>query len=149
MNKTILEVSHRIETLRFNTAISALMVFLNALGNTSKPIPQGAYEILLKLLAPFAPHATEELWSSLGNKGSIHLSSWPVFDPKLVIDEENMIILQINGKVRGSFMAIATMHEEELKEHARSVPEAKRWLEGKEIQRMIVVPGKLVNIVVG
>jgi len=110
-------------------------------------LDRGAFESYLKLLAPFAPHVTEELWASLGNKKSIHISEWPKYDPALLVDNQATIILQINGKTRGSFTATAGAGKDELEKIAREAPEAKKWLEGKEIKRIITVPGRLVNIV--
>ncbi len=147
INKTIQKVTQDIQDLRFNTAVSALMIAVNDLEKLGS-VSQDSYEKLLKLVAPFAPHATEELWMSLGNKKSIHISEWPAYDPKLAADSEVKIIVQINGKVRGSFMASPTAAKDELLTLAKALPEAQKWLEGNLIRKEIVVPGRLVNLVV-
>ena len=158
IHKTIKKVGDDIEAMRFNTAISSLMILVNELekqggGRREEEVEIPAaisrenFEILLKLLAPFAPHVTEELWVSLGNKKSIHWSDWPAYDASLAADDEVKIIVQVNGKVRGSFMAKQGAQMEDLERLAKGLPEAKKWLEGKQIGKVIVVPNRLVNIV--
>ncbi|MFA6432420.1 MAG: class I tRNA ligase family protein [Candidatus Paceibacterota bacterium] len=146
IHRTIKKVTDDIQGLKFNTAISTLMICLNEL-EKSESVSRTALESYLKLLAPFAPHVAEELWSSMGNKKSIHTSEWPKCDPDMLIESEVKIMLQVNGKVRGSFMAPTGTGKEDLEKMARDLPEAKKWLEAKEIRRTIVVPDKLVNIV--
>ena len=146
LHKAIKKVTEDIEAMRFNTAVSALMIATNEL-EKDETISRADYEALLQLLAPFAPHVTDELWASLGNTKSIHVSPWPSFDPALLSDDESTIILQINGKTRGSFMAPAGSGKDELEKLARESPDAQKWLRGKEVKRIITVPGKLVNIV--
>jgi leucyl-tRNA synthetase len=146
IHKAIKKVTDDIKNLRFNTAISSLMIAVNDL-EKAPTIGKGDYESLLKLLAPFAPHVTEELWTSLGNKKSIHLAEWPSHDESLAADSETTIVVQVNGKVRGSFKAEANTSKEELERQAREVPEVKKWLEGKQVEKIIVVPNRLVNIV--
>ncbi len=149
VHKTIKKVTEDIQGLRFNTAISSLMIAANELEKiaAASALDRGAYESYLKLLAPFAPHVTEELWAMLGNKKSIHISEWPTYDPALIADDQSTIILQINGKTRGSFTAASGAGKEELEKKAREAPEARKWLEGKEIKRVVTVLGRLVNIV--
>jgi leucyl-tRNA synthetase len=147
IHKAIKKVSDDIEAMRFNTAISTLMITMNELEKV-EAIDDKQYGMLLQLLAPFAPHVAEELWASLGNKKSIHLEKWPTYDPTLAVDSEATIIVQINGKVRGSFTAPMNLPNEELEKLAKSSKEAEKWLTGKEIKKIIVVPNKLVNIVV-
>jgi leucyl-tRNA synthetase len=106
------------------------------------------YGTLLKLLAPFAPHVAEELWMSLGNKKSIHISPWPEYDPKMIVEDEVTIVVQVNGKVRASFMAATDATEDHIKNQALNLSEIKKWTEDKEIKKVIVVKGKLVSIVV-
>ena len=107
-----------------------------------------SYSKLLQLLAPFAPHVADELWASLGNKKSIHVSEWPVFDPALAAVSEVTIIVQVNGKMRGTFTAAAGAGKDELLSAAKGLPEIKKWLDGKPVKKEIVVPGRLVNLVV-
>ena len=147
INKAIKKVTEDIQNLHFNTAVSTLMIAVNELEKLES-ISSDSYQKLLKLLAPFAPHVAEELWVNLDNKKSIHISEWPTFDPKLAADSEVKIIVQVNGKVRGSFMANPAAGNDELLKMAKELPEAKKWLEGKEIKKEIVVPGRLVNLVV-
>jgi leucyl-tRNA synthetase len=147
IHKTIKKITDDIEAMRFNTAVSALMIAINEL-EKSVSISRKQYETILQLLAPFAPHFTEELWSLLGNKKSIHVSPWPVYDPKKVVENEVTIMVQVSGKIRGSFTAPTDTSKEDIERLAKEVPEVKKWLERKEIRKVIVVPNKLVNIVV-
>jgi leucyl-tRNA synthetase len=147
IHKTIKKVTEDIQSLRFNTAVSSLMIAVNEL-EKAPTIDRGSYESLLRVLAPFAPHATEELWSRHGNKKSIHLAAWPAYDPALAMDEESTIIVQVNGKVRGSFKAGAGASNEALLAEAKKLPELAKWLEGKPVRKEVVVPGRLVNLVV-
>ena len=107
-------------------------------------------ETLLTLLAPFAPHIAEELWTLIGNEGSIHLQSWLTHDPDALIVDEITLVIQINGKVRGSLQvpSSASNDKQALEEYARSSDAAQKYLEGKEIKKVIAVVGKLVNFVV-
>ena len=107
-------------------------------------------ETLLTLLAPFAPHIAEELWSLIGHEDSIHLQTWLTYDPDALIVDEITLVIQINGKVRGSLQvpSSASNDKQALEEFARNSEAAKKYLEGKEIKKAIAVPGKLVNFVV-
>ena len=147
IHKTIKKVSDDIQALRFNTAISSLMIALNEI-EKCETLGRIQYESILKLLAPFMPHAAEELWFSLKNKKSIHVAEWPTYDPALATDSELTIMVQINGKVRGSFTASADSSPAELENMARALPEAIKWMEGKKVSKVIIVPKRLVNIVV-
>jgi len=147
IHKAIKKVTDDIQGLRFNTAISALMIAVNEI-DTHSSITREQYEFILKLLAPFAPHASEELWMSLGNKKSIHISAWPIYDPAQVVDTEMTIIVQVNGKVRGSFVAATDSSTTDLENKAKNLPETLKWIEGKKVVKVIVVPKRLVNIVV-
>ena len=106
------------------------------------------FKILLKLLAPFAPHITEELWEMLEHTGSIHLEEWPTYDKKKIRDETFVIAVQINGKVRDTFEISADLDEEQVKVRATSLESVRKWTEGKEIKKFIYVKNKLVSIVV-
>lgn len=146
MHRVIKKVTEDIETMNFNTAISALMIYSNALEKHGK-IMQEEYKILLKLLAPFAPHMTEELWSQLGHTSSIHIESWPTYDPSKLLKDEIILAIQINGKVRASLTARRGQNEEEIKTTTLSMPEVKKWLNGKEPKKVIVVPNRIISIV--
>jgi leucyl-tRNA synthetase len=151
LHKTIKKVTADIHSMSFNTAISTLMITVNEiekLANNETGITRSQFEILLQLLAPFAPHMTEELWKSLGNKTSIHISPWPVCDESQIIDDEVNIIVQVNGKVRASFKAQKDLAEAEIEATAKAIPEVSKWLEGKSIKKVIVIKNKLVSIVV-
>lgn len=147
IHKTIKKVSEDIENMKFNTAISSLMIAVNDL-EKSATISLADYSALLQLFAPFAPHVCEELWANLGNKKSIFLSPWPVYDPTKVESTSVRIIVQVNGKVRGSFETNAEISEDDMRNTALKLPEISKWTEGKEIKKIISVKGKLVSIVI-
>ena len=145
IEKTIKKVSEDIEGMKFNTAISTLMIFTNEIGKL-ETISQIAYEKFLKILSPFAPHITEEIWFSLGNTKSIHLSGWPKWDENLVKDQEIKIAIQINGKVRAELIIGALDNEEEVKTKALSNETVLKYLAGGQPKRVIYVKGRVINI---
>jgi leucyl-tRNA synthetase len=146
LHKTIKKVGEDIENLRFNTAISALMILVNEMSNHFIVNLQQLKNLLL-ILAPFAPHITEELWHNLGAKNSIHIQSWPKYDEKLIKEETFTLIIQINGKIRDKIEAKADISEKEAKELALSSEKIKKWIAGQEIKKTIFIPRKLINIV--
>lgn len=143
----IKKVSEDIETLGFNTAISTLMIYSNAL-TVEEKIPREDYKTLLKLLAPFAPHMTEEIWRELGHSDSIHTASWPKYDETKLVSETVTIVVQVNGKVRGSFEVGKLVSEKEILEKAKSMPEIQKWIGDKTVEKSVFVPQKLVNFVI-
>ncbi|MEK7498919.1 MAG: class I tRNA ligase family protein, partial [Patescibacteria group bacterium] len=148
MHKTIKKVTEDIGAMHFNTAISALMVYTNALveqGNVSNK----TYKILLLLLAPFAPHITEELWQLMGNANSIHLETWPPYDPKRIVEEYTTLVVQVNGKTRDSLEVARGMSEEDALVVVTKMERIVSHIQGKEIVRVVYVQDKLINIVVG
>ncbi len=147
VHKTIKKVTEDIEAMRFNTAISQLMIFTNEL-DKEKEIPITNYQLLITLLSPFAPHLSEELWNSLGNKDSVFKEKWPEYDPELVKDEEIELVLQVNGKVRDRIKADADLSEEEAKKIVLASEKVRAHISGKEIKKVIFVKGRLVNIVI-
>ncbi|MBU1146030.1 class I tRNA ligase family protein [Patescibacteria group bacterium] len=147
LNKTIKKVGEDIEAMKFNTAVSQLMILTNALAD-EKIISREAWQDFLKTLAPFASHLAEELWEKTGNKKSIHLADWPKYDPKLIVEEEIDLIVQINGKMRDIIRVKADISEEEAKKVATESEKVKKWVEGQKIKKLIFVKGRLVNIVV-
>ncbi len=147
LHKTIKKVYQDIEEMKFNTAISALMIVTNELEKQEK-ISKNNYEIILKLVAPFAPHVADELWSIMGNKTSIHTAEWPVFDPAKIVAKSVRISVQVNGKSRASFEIDPDASDETLKNMALSIPEIKKWVDGKELKKVIIIKGKLVSLVV-
>ena len=145
---TIKKVTDDLEELKFNTAISSLMILVNALEKESK-IQKSRFQILLVLLSPFAPHITEELWASLGEKKSIFLAPWPKYDKKKIVAESVNVAVQVNGKVR-TVLAIATgTSETEVKAQALADEKVQAHLAGKTVRKVIYIPGKIISIVVG
>jgi leucyl-tRNA synthetase len=147
IHKTLKKVSADIEMMQFNTAISAMMIAVNELEKNSH-IPKSLYQILLQMLAPFAPHITEELWSQLGNKKSIHVVAWPIADDARIVADSVTVIVQVNGKMRGEFTAEPGTGDMELQNRAIAIESVQKWLAEGEIKKVIVVKGKLVNIVI-
>jgi leucyl-tRNA synthetase len=152
-HRTIKKVTEDIEKVRFNTMVAALMEFTNYLGKVkeeggvSKPAWDLAVKALLLLLAPSAPHISEELWQLSGYDYSIHSQPWPQWREDLVKEEEITLVVQVNGKVRDRILAPASTTEVEAVQMALDSERAKPYLEGKQIVNKIYVPGKLVNIV--
>jgi len=135
---------------QFNTAISELMKLSNSLGASkckSSPVYKEGIETLVMLLAPFAPHIAEELWHQLGKESSVHEQNWPQPDSQALVVDEITLVIQIMGKTRGTIKVTATQDKQTLEQYARSSPIAQKYLEGKEVKKVIVVPGKLVNFV--
>jgi leucyl-tRNA synthetase len=155
VHKTIKKVTEDIENFRFNTAISQMMILVNAFEKEEK-ISLIHYSQFLILLSPFAPHLAEEIWSSFAKasadkqeyKKSIFLESWPKYDEKLIQDEEIELIIQINGKVRDKIKVSADISEEEAKKLALESEKIKTQIAGKEIKKVIYVKGKLISIVI-
>ena len=146
VNKTIKKVENDILTLKFNTAISALMIMVNEYEKQDK-VSKGDYKVLLTLLNPFAPHITEELNEAIGEK-PICESSWPVYDESKIVEDEIEIGVQVNGKVRGTITINKDEDEEVVKQKALEVDNVKKHIDGKEVVKIIVIKGKIVNIVV-
>jgi leucyl-tRNA synthetase len=142
------KVGEDLEAMKFNTAIAAFMEFLNFASASKKEIGKDVIERFLILLAPFAPHITEELWHQLGHGDSIHKQKWPKYNPRLIKEEIITLIIQINGRVRDKIEVEAGISEKKAKELAISRQKIKKWIEKKEIKKVIFVPGKLINIVV-
>jgi leucyl-tRNA synthetase len=147
MHQTIDAVTSRIERFEFNTAISALMELSNTLGESDGDIRE-AYEALLKLLHPFAPHVTEELWSMLGNEEFLLTSRWPVADRAKMQEDTVVIAVQVNGKLRAQVEVPAPPDEQRVMEAVFASERVQQWTADKEIVKKIYVPGKLVNVVV-
>ena len=146
INKTIKKVSDDIETLKYNTAISELMKLVNEY-YAVESISKDDYTVLLTLLYPFAPHITEELNEMIGNS-PICKSNWPKYDEAKTIDETKEIAVQVNGKVRGTITIHVDDNEDIIKEKALNEENVKKHIEGKDIVKVIVIKGKIVNIVV-
>ncbi|MGB4943168.1 MAG: class I tRNA ligase family protein, partial [Candidatus Moraniibacteriota bacterium] len=147
LNKTIKKVTEDIAELKFNTAISALMILVNEMGEEVN-IPEKHFKTTLILLAPFAPHMTEELWSMLGEKKSIFLAPWPKYDSRKIREETKTIGVQVNGKVRGTIDLAVDATEAEAKALALADPKIQAQIEGKQVRKCIYVPGRILNFVV-
>src|SRR5665648_689807 len=138
----------------FNTAISTIMEWVNALylykeqPTADAAVGREAVEALLLMLAPFAPHITEELWVGIGHLDSIHKQSWPEVDEAALVQDEVTVVLQVNGKVRGRMVVSADISKADLEKVAMTQPTMSEWMDGKTIVKVITVPGKLVNVVV-
>ncbi len=146
MHKCIIEVSDRIDQMRFNTAVSSLMTYVNYLSGKDE-IPTELYATLLKLMSPFAPHLAEEMWARLGHDTLIVTESWPQGDVKLAEDSTVTVAVQICGKMRGTIELPKGAPREDAESKALALDNVKRQLEGKEIKKIIVVPDRIVNIV--
>ena len=145
LNKTIKKVGEDIENMKFNTAISSMMMFLNFVYDENK-ISKDSYKKFLKILSPFAPHVTEELWSETGEKESIHKSKWPEYD-EIKENENFTIVVQVDGKIRDKFIVASNLSENEIKDKAISLEAVLRWVGDKKIKKTIYIKDKLVNIV--
>lgn len=146
-HKTIKKLTEDIDELKFNTAVSQLMIFANALEKREE-ISRKNLGIFTTLLSPFAPHIAEEIWQNMGGKKSVHLNPWPAYDPKLIKEKEIELVVQVNGKVRDKIKVPADISEEEARNTALGSAKVTRWFEGKTPKKIIVVKGKLVSIVI-
>ena len=163
MHTTIKKVTEDIFDLSYNTAISALMIWLNALEKRGTDVSLIEYQTFLKLLAPFAPHMTEELWQMVHTSdviaseakqskkreiASIHSQPWPTFDPKLVAAKEMILVVQVNGKLRDKLPVEAGVSQKEAEKLALASPKVQKWLGKEKPRKIIFVPGRLINFVV-
>ncbi len=146
LHKTIKKVGADIEEFKFNTAIAGLMELVNAIYQSGAD--KEVFSKLILLFSPIAPHFCEELWQGMGNKESILKADWPKYDESLLIEENVTVVVQVNGKHRGNIVVAKDTAEEELKQRCLNEPGIKKWLEDKPVKKIIVVPGKLVNIVI-
>jgi len=147
LHKTIKKVTEDIESMRFNTAVSSMMILATEM-EKSEFVDKEDFKKFLQILAPFAPHVTEELWNMLGEKKSIHFSDWPKWDETLIVDDEVKIVVQVNGKVRAEIMIKITESEESIKERATSDEAVLKFIAGNEVKKIIYVKNRLVNIVI-
>ena len=145
-HQTVKKVTEDYEALRFNTAISQLMVFIND-AYKAETLPKAYIEGFVKMISPIVPHIAEELWSKLGHGESIAYAAWPAYDEAKLVDDEVEIVVQINGKVKAKLMVPADATREKLEEIAMDDHAVKEQIDGKTVRKVIAVPGKLVNIV--
>ncbi|WP_335871334.1 leucine--tRNA ligase [Bacillus sp. 2205SS5-2] len=143
-HQTVKKVTEDFDGLRFNTAISQMMVFIND-AYKAEMLPKEYMEGFVKMLAPVAPHMTEELWSKFGHEGTISYVAWPTYNEEKLVDNEVEIVVQINGKVRMKLMLATDATKEEMEKLA--LAEIQAELDGKTVRKVVAVPGKLVNIV--
>ena len=153
-HRTIEKVSRDLEDLAFNTAIASLMEYVNELykikakhGFASVSAWKFAVNTLVQLLAPFAPHISEELWQELGHKDSVHTDVWPVHDEKYLVADRMTIVVQVNGKVRANIRMPADASEHAVVDAAKDNKKVAGYLESKTLRKTVYVPGKLVNFV--
>jgi leucyl-tRNA synthetase len=153
VHQTLQRVTHDFETLEFNTIVSSLMELLNDLykarerGASGSPAWSEALDLYLRMMAPVTPHIAEELWAYLGKPYSIHQQSWPQVDESAAAEEQVTLVIQVNGKVRDRVSVPVDINEEDARAAALESEAVKRLLDGKSPRKVIVVPGKLVNIV--
>jgi leucyl-tRNA synthetase len=147
LNKTIKKVGEDIEDFKFNTAISSLMILVNFL-NEKKVQNKKTQETLAILVSPFAPHVAEEIWQKLGNTESVFESGWPEYDQKLIEDVNVTIAVQVNGKIREQLVVATNANQDEVLKLAKESEKVQKYLEGKEPNKVIYVPNKLLSLVV-
>ncbi len=147
LHQTIKKVTEDIDDMRFNTAIAKMMELANEMSKQEK-IAAADYILFVKILSPFAPHLCEEIWSQLGNNGSIALEAWPEYNEALTKEQEITLAVQINGKLRDTISVDAEITEAAAKEAVLASQAVQKWLEGKEPKKIIYVKGKLISIVV-
>ena len=145
LHKCIKKVREDIENFSFNTSVAAFMICLNELGNCHK---RKVLEPLVSLIAPFAPHISEELWEALGNEGSVCDSDYPTLDEQWLVENNFEYPVSVNGKLRFKREYPLSATVQEIQADVVTAEEAQRWLEGKSPKKVIVVPGKIINIVI-
>ncbi len=148
LNKTIKKVGDDIELMKFNTAISSMMEFVNAWSASESSLDKKDLQKFLIILSPFAPHLAEELWSAAGFKGLCGQQVWPTYDEKLTKEEKVLLVVQINGKVRDKIEVSAGLNQKEAEKIATESPKVKNWIAGKQVKKIIFVSDKLINIVI-
>jgi leucyl-tRNA synthetase len=148
LHRTVKKVGDDIETLRFNTAVSTLMILTNRLASLDA-VPRAALEKLLLVLAPFAPHLSEELWQNLGHGELITSQAWPSFEPALCVDDVIEIGVQVNGKARGRVKLAKDASEDVAKAEALKDENVAKFVGDKPLKKFLYVPGKIVNFIVG
>lgn len=151
LSRTVKKVTEDVRGFGHNTAIAALMEYLNELGKFEKretPLFRHSLEVFVKLLSPFAPHISEELWEKLGNPSTVFKSPWPEWDPEALKEELVTIVVQIDGKLRSRLLVPRDLSEKELREEAMRDEKVRRYTEGKTIHRVVYVPERLLNLVI-
>ncbi len=147
LHKTIKKVTEDIESMNFNTAVSSMMILATEMLNATS-VSKKDFKVFLQILAPFAPHITEELWQNLGEKKSIHLSPWPEWDEEMMKESEVKIVVQINGKLRSEIKVPTDETEENSKKKALADGTILKHIAGKNVKKIIYVKNRLINIVI-
>jgi leucyl-tRNA synthetase len=146
VHKTIKKVEGDIESMRFNTAVSQMMILVKHLGQLAA-VPREAARQLALIVSPFAPHLGEELWERLGSAKSLAYEPWPAFDPALVKDDVVEIGVQVNGKARGAVQIAVNADEATARAAALAEPKVAAFVEGKTVKKLVYVPGKIINVI--
>ena len=147
VNKLIKKVTADIENFSFNTSVSAFMIAVNEL-SAMKSTNRRALELITRVIAPFAPHMAEEFWHRLGHEGSVADSEWPAYDESALAEDTVKYPVSFNGKTRYMIEVAAGASKEEVEKAALGDAAAAKWLAGKEPRKVIVVPGRIVNVVI-
>ena len=147
-HQSVKKVTEDMTELRFNIAISQMMVFINE-AYKQDVLPRDLMEGFVKMLSPIAPHLAEELWEKLGHAETISYEAWPTFDEAKLVENEVEVVVQINGKVKAKLVIPADSSREQMEEVAKQDEKVQEAIGDKTIRKVIAVPGKLVNIVVG
>ena len=142
-------VTERLESFRLNTVVSAFMEFINAMSAMAEPPDKETVEVLLVLLAPFAPHFAEELWGRIGHQPTIFKQQWPKWDEQFTTSDTAEIVIQIGGKARGSVRVVVDATEEAVLQAAMQDESIARHIDGKQVRKRVYVRGKILNLVVG
>jgi leucyl-tRNA synthetase len=150
MHKTIKKVTRDIDSMSFNTAISALMIYTNSLSayKGAQPLPRALVENLVLLMSPIAPHCAEEFWEILGHEQSLMYHPWPCFEESHCVESNITVVIQVNGKKRGSVDVNRDVSQEMVIDMALEQEKIRKFITGKNVVKTIYVPGKIVNIVV-
>jgi leucyl-tRNA synthetase len=148
LHKTIKKVTEDIDDLSFNTAVSALMIFLNE-AEKQNEVSVSKYQDLIKLIYPFAPHMAEEIWHEiLGNKTYLHEEKWPEYDKAMLREDQVNVVVQVNGKVRDTIVVSTDLDEEGVRKMALESEKVSKFIGNNEIKKVIFVQGKLINFVI-
>ena len=147
LHKTIKKVTDDIHAFAFNTAISSMMILVNEM-DKAPAIAADDFKKFIQILAPFAPHLCDEIWAGLGEKKTIHLSAWPKWDPKKIVDDTVTLGVQVNGKVRTEITLGLDATAEEVEHSVMAMEEVQKWVDGKPVKKIIYIPGKIISIVV-
>jgi leucyl-tRNA synthetase len=148
LNKTIKKVGEDIESMKFNTSISSLMILVNSFSENASALTKDDIKKFLIILSPFAPHLAEELWEAMGFRGLCAKQSWPEYDASLIKQDKVLVVVQVNGKFRDKIEVATGANQKEVEALVLASPKVKPWIDAKEFKKVIFVPDKLINIVV-